>query len=157
MLNEIESQIKQGKNIEDVLEKYGWKKFENIISEIFKENEFRIRQNVRFKTKRAYEIDIIAVGNNIIFCIDCKWWSKGRYKKSGLKNAIAAQENRVKEFKKFLKKNPIASSLLRVNKNYMVYPLLVTLHDEDMIKENDTFVVPAWKVNKFITELEQYI
>lgn len=157
MLNEIESQIKQGKDIEDVLEKYDWKKFENIIMQIFQESGFHTRQNFRFKTKKRYEVDVIAVKNNRIVCIDCKWWGRGRYKKSGLKSATIAQENRVKELRKFLKKNIIARNLFRITPKYSLYPLLVTLHDEDVIKENETFVIPAWKLNKFITELEVYI
>lgn len=157
-IDEIESQLKKGKSIEDILEKYDWKKFEAIISEIFQENGFTTKQNFRFKTRKRYEIDILAVKNKKIFCIDCKWWGRGRYKKYGLKHAVVSQENRVKELQKFLKRNPIAESLLKVTK-YKIYPLslLITLHEEDMVHENKTFVVPVWKLNKFITELENYI
>lgn len=157
MIDEIESQLKRGVNIEDVLEKYDWKKFENIVTTIFQENGFHTKQNFRFKTKRKYEIDVIAVRSSEIFCIDCKWWSRGRYKKTGLKNAITSQENRVKEFQKFLKKNPIEKSMLKINPRYTVYPLVVTLHEEGMIKESNTFLIPVWKLNKFITEIEYYI
>ena len=156
-LEGIKTQLMKGKTIEDILEKYDWKNFEKIIAEIFRENGFYTKQNFRFKTKRAYEIDIIAVRNNQVFCIDCKWWGRGRYKKTGLRHAITSQENRVRKFTKFLKKNPIAKGLLKLNSKYKVYPLLVTLHDEDLIKENDTFVVPAWKLNRFTTEIENYI
>lgn len=156
MLNEIESQIKQGKGIEDVLEKYDWKKFEGIITEIFQEHGFHTKQNFRFKTKKRYEIDILAVKNSRMICTDCKWWNKGRYKKSGLKMAVANQEARVKELQKFLKKNPIAQSALKITR-YTVYPIIVTLHEEDVIKESDTFLIPAWKLNRFVTEIEQYI
>ncbi|MEK6909599.1 MAG: restriction endonuclease, partial [Candidatus Aenigmatarchaeota archaeon] len=83
MLDKIESQIKQGKNIEDILEKYDWQKFEGIITEIFQENGFYTRQNFRFKTKKRHEIDVIAVKGNRMICVDCKWWSRGRYKKAG--------------------------------------------------------------------------
>lgn len=156
MIDEVEAQLRKGKSIEDIFEKYDWKKFESVIAEIFQENDFHILQNFRFKTKKRYEIDVLAVKNNRIFCVDCKWWGRGRYKKSGLKNAVTLQENRVKELKKFLKKNLIAKSMLKIKSRHMVYPLIVTLHEEDMIKENDTFVVPAWKLNKFITEIGQY-
>ena len=156
-LKELAKQLQTGKNIEDILEKTDWKNFESIVSNIFKENDFSTKQNFRFKTKRRYEIDVIAVRNNSIFCIDCKWWNKGRYKKSGLMSAIVSQEKRTKEFGKFLKKNPIAKNLLHVKSGYTVYPLLVTLHDEDMIKENETFLIPVWKLNRFITERENYL
>ncbi len=156
MIEEIESKIKQGKNIEDVLEKYDWKKFEQTIAEIFQENSFHTKQNFRFKTKRRYEIDILATKEDRIFCIDCKWWGRGRYKKAALKSAVDLQENRSNEFGKFLKKNIIARNLLKVDK-FKIYPLLVTLHDEAMVKEGKTFVIPIWKLNRFVTEAENYI
>lgn len=156
MLNEIESHLKKGKNIEDILENYDWKKFEKMIAEIFQENGFYIKQNFRFKTRKRYEIDVVAVKGNRIFCIDCKWWGKGRYKKTGLKRAIESQEKRVKELHKFLKKNPIAKHMLKITQSYKINPLIVTLHEEDTIKENDTFVVPVWKLNRFVTDVEDY-
>lgn len=157
MIEEFESRIRRGDDIEDVLEKYDWKKFEQIIAEIFQKNSFYTKQNFKFKTKRRYEIDVLATKSNRIFCIDCKWWGKGRYKKSGLKNAIESQEKRVKELHKFLKKNPIAKNMLKVTQGYITNPLIVTLHEEDMIKENNTFVVPVWKLNNFILAVENYI
>jgi hypothetical protein len=30
-------------------------------------------------------VDIIAARKNLVFCVDCKKWSGGRYKKSGIK------------------------------------------------------------------------
>lgn len=155
MLDALKAQLQKDKVIENILEKYDWKKFEGIIAEIFQENGFNTKQNFRFKTRKRYEIDIVAIRNNRIFCVDCKWWGRGRYKKTGLKNAVISQENRVKELQNFLKKNPIAKSLLKVTK-YKIYPLLITLHEEDMVHENETFVVPVWKLNRFITEIEQY-
>ena len=157
LIDEIELELKKGKCIEDILERLDWKKFENVIAEIFQENGFHTKQNFRFKAKKRHEIDIIAVRNNLIFCIDCKWWNKGRYKKTSLKSAIISQGSRSKEFTKFLKKNPIAKGLLKINSKYFIHPLLVTLHDEDMIREGETFIVPAWKLNRFVIELENYI
>lgn len=156
-LEKISLKSLEHKNIEDILEKCDWKSFENVVKEIFQENGFHTKQNFRFKTKKRYEIDVIAVRNSRIFCIDCKWWGRGRYKKTGLKNAIKSQEIRTKELQKFLKGNPIAKSILKIHSRYPVYPLIVTLHEEDMIKEGNTFVVPVWKLNKFATEIEQYI
>ena len=156
-LEEIKTWISQEGKMEEVLQKFNWKEFEKFIAEIFQNNGFVIKRNFRFKTKNRYEIDLIATSNRFVFCVDCKMWNQGRYKKTGLKNAINLQEKRVKELEKFLNKNPIAKSLLKINQNYSMAPLIVTLHEEDTIKENDTFVVPAWKLNNFVNELENYI
>ncbi|MBI2547179.1 MAG: restriction endonuclease [Candidatus Aenigmarchaeota archaeon] len=153
MIDEIEHKLRKNKTIEDVLEKYDWKKFEIVISEIFLANGFSTKQNFRFKVGRRYEIDVVASNGNKIFCVDCKWWNKGRYKKSGLKNAVRLQEIRVKEFAKLLNDNILARKSFKVDKKFKTIPLLVTLQDEDMIKENETFVVPVWKLNKFINEI----
>ncbi len=153
MLEEIIDELKSGTGIEDILEKHDWKKFETLISEIFAENGFHIEQNFRFKTKKRYEIDVIATKNDKIFCIDCKWWNKGRYKKSGLKLALTNQETRVEELQKFLKANLIARSSMKISGNYSVHPLVVTLHEEDLIEEGNTFIVPVWKLNRFINDL----
>ncbi len=157
MIDKLKHQLRKGKDIEDILEKCDWKRFERIIAEIFNENGFSTKQNFRFRTKRTYEIDVIAVRNDLIFCVDCKWWGRGRYKKAGLKAAVVSQENRVKEFKKSLRRNLIAKKLLRLTQNHEINPLIVTLHEEDMIKEKDTFVVPVWKLNNFLVKLENYI
>ncbi|MBI2084594.1 MAG: NERD domain-containing protein [Candidatus Aenigmarchaeota archaeon] len=152
-LEHLAEELSHGKSFEDILERYDWKVFEKTVAEMFKTNGFGIKQNFRFKTKRRYEIDIIAVKNSQIFCVDCKWWGSGRYKKSGLKNAAKLQQERAKEFKNYLKKNPIAQKLLKIGSGYSTHPLLVTLHDENLIKENEIFVVPIWKLNTFINDL----
>lgn len=156
MLDEIKSKLRKGKSIEDILEKYDWKNFEKITAEIFQENGFHTKQNFRFKTRKRYEIDVLAVKSNKIFCVDCKWWGRGRYKKTGLKNAIILQEKRVKELQNFLRKNPVAKGMLKIAQKYTINPLIVTLHEEELIKENVTFIVPVWKLNRFVTETEQY-
>ena len=147
MMKEMES----GKELDDILQKYDWKFFEGFVSDVFKENDFQTKLNFRFKTTKRFEIDVVAARNNKIFCIDCKWWGKGRYKKYVLKKAIIKQETRVKELKKFLRKNQIAG--LKLDSKFEMYPLLITLHDEDMIKFNKTLVVPVWKLNRTIVDM----
>ncbi len=156
-LREIESQLREGGNIEDILDKQDWKSFEKVVSGVFEINGFSTRQNFRFKNKRRHEIDIIAIRTNRILCIDCKWWGRGRYKKSGLKQAVMKQENRAHEFEKFLENNPMARSILKLGKHYSVHSLLVTLHEEGLVFEQKTFLVPAWKLNQFLLEIERYI
>jgi len=155
-LEEIEKDLGK-KQIEDILEKFDWEIFEKIVAEIFERNDFKVKHNFRFKTKSRYQIDVIAVKQNKIFCVDCKQWGKGRYKKSGLKQAVKQQEKRVKELKKFLKKNMIAQKMLKVDSDSKFYSLIVTLLQEDMIKENETFIVPVWKLNHFLIELELFL
>jgi Holliday junction resolvase len=156
MIN-LEELIDSKKSIEEILEKFDWKDFERTVSEIFERNDFRIKNDFRFKTRNRHQIDVVAIKENKVFCVDCKQWGRGRYKKYGLKKATKEQEKRVEEFKKFLKKNLIAQKMLKIGLNNKFYSLIVTLLQEDMIKENKTFVVPVWKLNSFLVELERWI
>jgi len=131
--------------IEDSVKEKKWHDFEEFVGEIFRAHDFTVRKNVRFKGSRRYEIDLVASRGGIVICVDCKKWSKGRYKKSSLKKAAEQQEKRVSEFIKVEK----------INKK--VVPLIVTLFEEDLLKEGDTLFVPLWKLNNFLCNLEAYV
>ena len=156
-LEEIKSKVLEGIELETVLGKISWNEFESFVAEIFRDNGFFVKQNFRFKTKSRYEIDVIAIKDKLIFCVDCKEWSAGRYKKSGLKNAVKNQEIRMAELKKFMKNNIIAKGMLNVPSKYDLHTLIVTLLEEDLIKEYNTTIVPAWKLNSFLLGLQNYL
>jgi Holliday junction resolvase-like predicted endonuclease len=156
-LEKIRKDILSGKAIEEVAREFSWKEFEEFVAEIFRENNFRVKRSFRFKTRKKYEIDIIAIKQKTVLCVDCKEWGKGRYKKHGLKNSAKNQERRIKEFKSFLKKNPIVQDLLKIDSQYNFYSLIVTLLEEDLIIEGATFFVPIWKLNSFLQNIEEYL
>jgi Holliday junction resolvase-like predicted endonuclease len=145
------------KPLEEVLSKLDWKEFEKFVAEIFRENNFHVKTNFRFKTKRRYEIDLIATRGNFVICADCKDWSSGRHKKTALRYAAKEQEERIKEFKRFLKKNPIAKGLLKISQTPHFVPLIISLLQEDLLIEGKTIVSPVWKLNNFLVELESYL
>lgn len=148
--------IKNGKNIEEIILNFDWKEFENLVAEIFKANGFFVKTNLRFKTVKRYEIDILAVDGEVVFAVDCKEWGRGRYKKSGLKNAVEKQEERVKQLKNFIKSNPIAQKSFRVHKQE-IFPMIVTWLQEDLQKHDHSFIVPVWKLNSFLLHEDNFI
>ncbi|MBI4009923.1 MAG: NERD domain-containing protein [Candidatus Aenigmarchaeota archaeon] len=156
-LEKIKQKLLKGYQHEDIIKKFNWKEFEGFIAEIFRNNHFFVKQNFVFKTKNRYEIDLVAVSNRYVLCIDCKEWNRGRYKKSGLKKAANKQEKRVGEFRKFLKKNLIANKMLNTSQKSRFYSLIVTLFEEELLKENNTIIVPAWKLNSFLLDLDNYL
>jgi Holliday junction resolvase-like predicted endonuclease len=143
--------------IENVLKKFSWKEFEEFISKIFEQNDFRIKRNFRFKTRSKHEIDLLAVRHSFVFCVDCKSWSAGRYKKSALRVAAKKQEARVRSLKRFLERNFIAKQILQISENSKFVPLIVTLLEEELIKEGKTFFVPVWKLNSFLLDFEKLL
>lgn len=156
-LEEIKERILRKETIENIIKDINWKEFEKLISEVLEKHDFKIKQNFRFKTKRRYEIDILAIRNGQILVIDCKYWNSGRYKKSSLKSAIIKQKERAKELEKFLKKNIVAKKMLKVQKSSRFIPLLATWQEEDLVEYENILVVPVWKLNEFLLNISSYI
>lgn len=156
-LEEIKDLILQGKTLEEILSNFNWKEFEDTVSQIFAVNDFFVKKNFRFKTKRRYEIDLIATKRNFVICVDCKNWSSGRYKKTALRHVAKVQEERIEELKKFLKKNLIAKNLLKISPTPIFISLIISLLQEDILIEGKTIVVPVWKLNNFLVEMENYL
>jgi Holliday junction resolvase-like predicted endonuclease len=156
-LEQIRKHVLSGKSIEEIIKKFNWQEFEQLVAKIHENNNFLVKQNFRFKTGRRYEIDVIAVKNNFVLCVDCKEWSRGRYKKSGLVGAVKKQEERVNQLERFLKANLLARKSLKLDSNYQIHPAIVTWLQEDLIKENNTFVIPVWKLNSFLVDVYSYM
>jgi len=143
--------------LEDIASTITWQEFENLVSEILKENNFSVSKNFRFKINRRYEIDLIAVRRNLVLCIDCKQWKGGRSKKSSVAKAAKDQEIRLKEFVKFLKKNKDISRKMSIGKECSFIPTIITLLQEDMVKQSGTLIIPVWKLNSFLIDIDKYI
>jgi len=156
-LNEIKQRIQQGEEIEKVVEEIDWQEFEKLIAEILKKHDFNVHNNFRFKTSRRFEIDVLAVKNKISLLIDCKQWGRGRYKKTGLKYSVEKQKERAKQLKKFLKNNPILKTKLKIKKSTKFIPLLVTWFEEELLEHENTSIVPVWKFNDFLLNINEYI
>jgi glycyl-tRNA synthetase beta subunit len=156
-LNEIKQRISEGEQIEKIVKEIDWKEFEKLISEILKKHDFSTQNNFRFKTNRRFEIDVLAVKEETSLLIDCKQWKRGRYKKTGLKYAVKEQKERVKQLKKFLKKNPMAQTKLKIIKTKNFIPLLVTWFEEELLEHEKVFIVPIHKFNEFLLNLSKYI
>ncbi|MEM5790672.1 MAG: hypothetical protein QXP77_01325 [Candidatus Aenigmatarchaeota archaeon] len=146
MIEEIKQKLLSGKEIEEVLKEYDWKFFENFVKEILEAHSFKTKLHLRFKTRRRYEIDILAERGNLLLAIDCKMLGRGRYKKTEIEKAILLQEERIRKFKKFSK-----------IKSKKLYSIIVTLFEEEILQKSKTFVIPIWKFNSFISNLDYYL
>jgi hypothetical protein len=149
-------ELSKKKELEEVIRDFDWKTFEKIVANIFERHEFKVKTNFRFKTTRRFEIDVLAISGLYVFCIDCKEWSRGREKTSGLKKAVEKQEERKDELKKFFNHNPVASKMMMIDRKQEFLSLIVTWFEENLIKDSHTLVVPIWKLNAFIENFEKY-
>ena len=148
-IEEVEKEIISGKKLEDVIKKFGWKFFENFVKEVLEIHSFTSFNNFRFKTVRRFEIDVLAVKGDLVLGIDCKMLSRGRYKKSEIRRAALLQEERLRELKK------VSASFNLSGKKF--YSVLITLLEEEIVKEGNTLVIPVWKLNNFLCNLEYYL
>lgn len=155
-IDEVEHFLKQGRTIEEFVDKIDWKDFEKMVREIFAANGFNSFSNFRMKTDRRFEIDIVATKNNLIFLADCKEWNRGRYKNSGLRVAAQDQIERTNQFKKFLRGNPIARHKFKVNPDALIVPVVVTWYEETVSEHANCFIVPVWKLNSFLIGYDFY-
>lgn len=156
-LNEIKKRLLKGEQIEDIIRNIDWEDFEKLIAEILKKHDFNVYNNFRFKTDRRFEIDVLAIKNNISLVIDCKQWGRGRYKKTGLKYSVKEQKERAEQLKKFFNINPVDQAELGIQKNTKFIPLLVTWLEEELIKYDNIFIIPVWKFNEFLLGMSEHI
>lgn len=156
-LNEIKKRLLEGEQIEDIIQKIDWKDFEKLIAEILKKHDFNVYNNFRFKTDRRFEIDVLAIKNDISLVIDCKQWGRGRHKKTGLKYSVKDQKERSLQVEKFFNENPVDQAKLDIQKNTKFIPLLVTWFEEELIKYENIFIIPVWKFNEFLLRISEHI
>lgn len=155
-LEEIEEYARKNE-IEEILKKFDWRKFEDVVAEIFRRNNFLVKKNLKIKVGKRFEIDLVAVKPHLIFCVECKRWSSGRYKKTALKKSVEKNEERVKVLEKFLIKDQLFFKSLNIGEKFKLISLIVTLMEEDLIKESNTFIVPVSKLNSFLLEVETFL
>lgn len=152
-LSEIRSMISKGMTLEDIAEHMTWQSFEDLCVSIMEENGYDVQKHLRFKHEGSrHEIDILATKNLVRkhgrgatrttrhIAIDCKHWSVGRT--SALRAASKKQQERVKTLKKTqnFKRKSITSAI-------------VTLFQENIAKEKETWIIPVFKLNSFLFDL----
>ena len=129
--------ITDGYPIEEVSECLDWRDFEGLVSQILLENGFQVEKNV-ILTKPRMEIDVIGIKLNVAILIDCKHWKQ--MSNSALIEIVKKQVIRVKRY---------ASKLTGI----MVIPVIVTLHQEEIIFVSKVPIVPIMQLSSFLDEL----
>lgn len=150
--------VKEGASIAEVVDLLTWKDFEGFVATILSENSYRCVESYRRRGNslmHGMEIDVIGVKGNIIIAIDAKMWSIRSGKASALKTAAEKQKKRTQELTKELDR---LSKKMRTldEKVYRLFPVLVTWLVEEVELHEGVPVVPVFKLNSFILELDQY-
>lgn len=136
-----------------ILETLTWQEFEEFIVTVFSFHNFTLRHRFRFSLNRRYEIDVIAIKNHRIFCVDCKQFGARYGKASLLRTASEEQLERTKALA-----NNFASYQVELNctewRTAQFIPMLVTMLHEDIIFHNRIPIVPAPLLNAFLLSYE---
>ncbi len=148
--------IRSGIEIEKVAEYLDWKEFEAFTKDILLFHEFQVHSRVRFKNskKKRYEIDLLAIHNSIILCIDCKHWSSRAGKKHALFKAVERQVERTIAFSKemdFKKFN------IQKKDDLQLMPLILTWLVEDIKTYQNVPIVPVFQLSTFLNQIDVYI
>ena len=119
-----------------------WQNFERLVAFIFEVNDFQVVINKikTFKRKRR-QYDVIARKNERIFLVECKKWAGNRYRSSALKKAIVQHKERTEFYENLT--------------GEATTPILVTLIEEDIKFYEDLPIVPIFKLNSFINEIDR--
>jgi hypothetical protein len=146
----IQREILKGRDIEDVIDRLDWKEFEQFCGRILEEHNWKVQTTFRFKLERRYEIDVLAKKGDHVLAIDCKHWGIRPGKATQLRCAAEKQAERAGKLSKI-------KALDSFWKRISFHPIVVTLLQEDILKENDVWIVPVFKLNDFLLNVESYL
>ncbi len=154
-LSYIEERLRSGAKLEEVIEELSWKDFEEICAEILEVHGYcPVLRGFRFKhSGRRFEIDVVAVREWLIVCVDCKHWGIRPGRTSALKRAAEKHYERVKAFASCLSSSPPAG-LKIASEEAILVPVVVTLFDVPVtLSPRGVAIVPVFKFNSFAEEL----
>lgn len=134
--------IKTIDDLERVSKEVVWQKFEVLVGFIFEANNFQVNINkVRTFNKKRRQYDVIAKKNDKTYLVECKKWSGDRYRLSALKKAIEKHKERTEFYRNLSRENSI--------------PIIVTFVEEDIKFYENMPIVPVFRLNSFINEIEK--
>jgi|Deesub1362A_J573_1020465.scaffolds.fasta_scaffold00239_51 hypothetical protein len=121
-----------------------WQEFEEAVRKIFDAHEFKTSFRVVFKDNEGRsEIDVVAERFNLLICIDAKFYSARRYRRSHLKNEAEKHFKRCQRYSKIAGKRAL--------------PVIVSLIDDQIYIHSNCLIVPFDKLNDFLANIHYYL
>lgn len=88
--------ILSGADPERISRALSWQEFEDLAVAAFKSNGFSTKKHFVFKAdQKRNELDILALREPLLLCVDCKRWARG-WGPSRVRNAVRDQRNRTR-------------------------------------------------------------
>ena len=121
-----------------------WGEFEEFTRDILENFDFLVEFRKVFEFRgRKYEIDVVGHRKDLILCLDCKLYKKGKSRVSALKRQARIHYERTKALEKLEGKRCI--------------PIVVTFLDDSLLFEENCIFVPVEKLNDFLNNLDFYL
>ncbi len=146
------SALSRGADLERVCALLSWNEFETMTAEAFEANGYRTIKNFHFKhNSKRYEIDVVALRNPLIICVDCKHWKHGWHQAVTAK-AAESQIERTQAFADAL--STYQQSLGIADwRAATVIPVILSLTQNRVKFHDDVPIVQALQIQDFINEL----
>jgi hypothetical protein len=150
--------ITRGAKVSEIIELMTWKDFEGFVAGILAENTYKCVESFRRVGNseiHGMEIDVVGVRGRTIIAVDAKMWGVRGGKASALKTAAEKQKTRTfelsQELQRLFKKIPSLAE-----DTYTIFPVIVTWLVEEVEFHEGVPVVPIFKLNSFIQELQHH-
>lgn len=133
-----------------------WNEFEDVSAIAFESIDFSVKKHFRFKHReRRWEIDILALKNPVVACVDCKHWHKG-WRRSSIRKIVESQIKRTQALSE-------ASAVLHEKigitrwKEAKFIPIVLSLFPGDFKFHEDVPIVPILQLRNFLHEMPAHI
>lgn len=134
-----------------LLSKYlTWREFEAEVSRILTINGYIVYDNVIFRVKKKWQVDVIGFSRNKVVVVDCKHWKKTS--SSQLNEASQRHYERTISLTRSLKLVELALKTDFVEGH--VVPVIVTFVSSYKGLMNNVFIVPIQFFNNFLTTID---
>jgi hypothetical protein len=150
--------ITLGCDVEEVIEQLTWKDFEGFVARVLLENDYQCIESFRRRgnrTERGMEIDVIGIKGSVILAIDAKMWGVRSSKASALRSAVSKQSARTARLANELDRLSARVVAMKAGE-YTLIPILVTWLVEEVEIHEGVPVVPIFKLNAFLFDLNRF-
>ncbi|RLE65731.1 MAG: hypothetical protein DRJ47_04135 [Thermoprotei archaeon] len=143
----------RGYPVNELLRYISWREFEDYVCNLLKKYGFNVRKKVRFKAcGRRFEIDVLAVRDQIILLLECKFWRRIYSRRYSLNMAAHKHIQRAECFR-----NVIFRYLKEVVGNEIkIIPLIVSFYETDLniVEDVRIPIVPVSMLRSFLIKLD---
>jgi hypothetical protein len=150
--------VSRGAEMEQVVKVMNWKDFEGLVGRVLDENGYRYAESFRKRgtdETEGMEIDVIGVKGSRILALDAKMWDDRSGKASALATAAEKQSIRTRRLRNELERLEQKIGTILPGE-YSLMPALVTWLVEDLQFHEGVPIVPIFKLNRFLLELDSF-